>query len=136
MLPKWLTALLVLLQEAWSTRRDAHIRFLKLQVEMFQSRLPGNRVILGPVERQRLMKIGAQVEHAVEHTLEIVSIKTYRRWQREERGGREPRKVGRPPLTKSVRDLILRLVRENIGWGVQRIVGELRKLALRCHRAG
>jgi hypothetical protein len=34
MLTKWLMALLVLLQEAWSTRRDAHIRFLKLQVEM------------------------------------------------------------------------------------------------------
>jgi len=27
MLPKRLTVLLVLLQEAWSTRRDAHIRF-------------------------------------------------------------------------------------------------------------
>ena len=30
MLPKWLMALLVLLLEAWSTRRDAHVRFLKL----------------------------------------------------------------------------------------------------------
>ena len=37
---RWLIALLVLLQEAWSTRRDAHIRFFKLQVEMLQSRLP------------------------------------------------------------------------------------------------
>lgn len=52
MLPKWLMALLVLLQEAWSTRRDAHIRFLKLRVEMLQARLPGNRVILDPVERR------------------------------------------------------------------------------------
>ena len=55
MLPKWLMALLVLLQEAWSTRRDTHIRFLKLQVEMLKDRLPGNRVILDPVERRRLM---------------------------------------------------------------------------------
>ncbi len=59
MLPKWLITLLVLLPEAWPTRRDAHIRFLKLQVEMLQSRLPGNRVILDPVERRRLMKVGA-----------------------------------------------------------------------------
>ncbi len=48
MLPKWLTALLVLLHELWSTRRDAHIRFLKLQVEMLRSRLPGNRTIPDP----------------------------------------------------------------------------------------
>ena len=48
MLPRWLIALLVLLSEAWSARRDAQIRFLKLQVEMLQSRLPGSRVIPGP----------------------------------------------------------------------------------------
>jgi len=134
MLPQWLIALLVMLQEAWSARRDAHIRFLKLQVEMLQERLPGNRVILDPVERQRLMKIGAEVGHAVEHTIAIVSIKTYRRWQREERSGQEPGKVGRPRLTKSLRELIVRLARENGGWGVRRILGELKKLAVKVSR--
>jgi putative transposase len=128
-------ALLMMLQEAWSARRDAQIRFLKLQVEMLRSRLPGNRVILDPVERQRLMKIGAEVEHRVEDTLEIVSIKTYRRWQREERDGRELEKVGPPRLTKSVRELIIRLAKENVGWGVRRIVGELKKLALKASRS-
>jgi putative transposase len=134
-LPRWFTALLVLLQEAWSTRRDAHIRFLKLQVEMLHARLPGNRVIVSPAERLRLMKIGAEIDHKVEDTLHLVSIKTYRRWQREQRGGREPRKVGWPRLTKSLRELILRLARENAGWGTRRILGELRKLALRPSRS-
>jgi hypothetical protein len=41
MWPKWLVALLVLLREAWSARRDAHIRLLKLQAEMLKARLPG-----------------------------------------------------------------------------------------------
>ena len=50
MLPKWSTAFLVLLHEAWSTRPDAHIRFLKLQVEMLKARLPGNRVVLDQEE--------------------------------------------------------------------------------------
>jgi len=59
MWPKWLTGMLVLLTEAWSARRDAQIQFLKLQVQMLQSRLPGNRVILTSAERQRLMKIMA-----------------------------------------------------------------------------
>ena len=135
MLPRWLTVLLVMLQEMWSTRRDAHIRFLKLQVELLKERLPGNRVVLDPDERRRLMKVGVELDHQVEHTLDIVSIKTYRRWQREDRIGREPGKVGRPRLTKSVRELILRLARENSGWGVRRIVGELRKLALRPSRS-
>ena len=79
MVPRWLMALLVLLQEAWPARRDAQILFLKLQLEMLQSRLPGNRIIADPVERRRLMKIGAEMRHAVEHTLGIVSIKTYSR---------------------------------------------------------
>jgi len=55
MVPEWLMALLMLLKERWSTRRDAHVRFLKLQVEILRSRLPGNRVIPDPVERKRLM---------------------------------------------------------------------------------
>lgn len=132
---RWLMALLVLLREAWSVRRDAHIRLLKLQVEILRSRLPGNRVIPSPVERRQLMKIGAQVDHAVEHTLGIVGIKTYCRWLREEHGGRQPGKVGRPRMTKSLRELILRMARENVGWGVRRIVGELKKLALKTSRS-
>jgi len=104
-------------------------------VEILRSRLPGNRVIPDPVERRRLLKAGAEIDHAVEDTLGVVSIKTYHRWLREQRGGREPGKVGRPRLTKSLRDLIVRLARENAGWGVRRIVGELKKLALKASRS-
>ena len=122
--------------ESLAARRDARIRLLRLQVELLKARVPGDRVILTPGERARLLRQGAELGHDVEGLLEIVTAKTYRRWLREKARAKRPGRVGRPRvITTAVRQLIRRLARENPGWGTRRIVGELKKLGVSVSRS-
>jgi putative transposase len=43
----------------------------------------------------------------------------------------EPKRRGRPPTVRSVRVLVLRLVRQNAGWGYRRVHGELLVLGVK-----
>ncbi len=91
---------------------------------------------VSPGERSRLLKLGAELNHQVDDLMEIVSVKTCRRWVRELEADGSPLRVGRlKRMTASLRKLILRLARKNVGWGVRRIVGELRKFGLTPSRS-
>ncbi len=108
-------------------------RYLKVENEMLRSKLP-ERITVTPQERQRLLKFGAKLGKAIHQLVTIVSPSTFLRWIREEKRaqqkGTKPSKRGRPRTAEQIRNLILRMAREN-NWGYARIVGELKKLGLR-----
>ena len=70
--------------------------------------------------------------------MSIVSYSTFRRWVREAEVAHltqedacqpDTRPIGRPRTASDIRDLVIKLARENI-WGYTRVLGELRKLGI------
>ncbi len=132
---RWFYVLAHLIVEASAARRDARIRFLKAQVEILRRKLGGNRVIPNPDDRARLLAIGQELNHNVADVIGIVTPQTYCRWVEELRTGRKPKRVGRPKIARNLRELVVRLAKDNCNWGYRRIIGELRKLRLRIGRS-
>lgn len=65
----------------------------------------------------------------------IVTPETVLRWHRDLLRGRwasrSRRRRGRPPTHRTIKTLVLRMARENPGWGYRRIHGELAGLGIK-----
>src|SRR6266704_3055023 len=118
-------------EETW---RTAEILILRHQLAVLQRQQP-RRLRLNWADRALLATLLSVVPKARRHGLRLlVTPDTIMRWHRDivrRRAGRSMRgKAGRPATRRNIGALVLRLARENHGWGYRRIHGELAGLGV------
>jgi transposase InsO family protein len=111
--------------------KDLELLVLRHELEILRRQVARPRV--RPADRALLAAAAFHLPRPVREA-RLVTPRTLFRWHRalvrrkwRQAAGRR----GRPPLSVEVRELVLRLARENPRWGHRRICGELAKLGLR-----
>ncbi len=120
-----------------SRDKDAEILVLRHQLSVLQRQLGPDRVRFTPGDRALLAALLHRLPRDVLKRLHlVVRPDTVLRWHRDVVARRHarrsrPRHPGRPRTVRSIRVLVLRLVRENPGWGYRRVRGELLVLGVK-----
>jgi putative transposase len=124
-----LFALVVLLARS---DRSKELELLVLRHELSILRRQARRPKLTESDRLVLAALSRVLPRRSWQTF-LVTPETLVRWHRRiiaRRSTYPHKRPGRPPVDAAVRQLIVRLARENSHWGYVRIVGELRKLGI------
>src|SRR5216683_1206817 len=127
------SALLQLLMGSRRSEFAKDVELLVLRHQLLVLRRQQPRPSFRAADRAFLAALSRMLQPRGRHGL-IVTPQTLLRWHRElvrRRWTRPQRTGGRPPVERRVRELVLRLARENPRWGYPRIAGELLKLGLR-----
>jgi putative transposase len=117
--------------------KDAEILALRHQVTVLERQLRGQRIRFIPADRAFLVALLHRLPRDVLHRIRLlVRPETVLRWHRDLLAHHHarisrPKRPGRPPTVRSIRALVLRLARENSGWGYRRIHGELLVLGIK-----
>ena len=109
------------------------IELLVLRHELVVLRRQVVQPKLGMADRALLAAAAVHLPRT-SNTVLLVTPRTLLRWHQalvRRKWSQPPGRVGRPPLAPEVRELVVRLARENPRWGHRRICGELRKLGFR-----
>jgi putative transposase len=111
--------------------KDVELLVLRHELEILRRQVVRPRLRM--VDRALLAAAALHLPRSSRGVL-LVSPRTLLRWHQGlvRRKWRQPRgRRGRPKLPAEVRELVLRLARENPRWGHRRICGELAKLGFR-----
>jgi len=110
--------------------KDVELLVLRHQLLVLRRQQP--RPVFRAADRAFLAALSRMLPGRGRYGL-IVTPQTLLRWHREliRRRWTQPQRTGgRPPVERRVRELVLRLARENPRWGYPRIAGELLKLGV------
>ncbi|HEV8420523.1 MAG TPA: helix-turn-helix domain-containing protein, partial [Actinomycetota bacterium] len=124
-----LCGLLGLLVRAGVDDRELEIAVLRHQLRILSRRGKGPRYRTAD---RALLAATSQFLPRERWSAFSVAPDTLNRWRRNllSRKASNRRRPGRPPIDRAVRELILRMARENPRWGYLRIKGELLKLGI------
>ena len=127
--------LLLLILAGWINHREQEvIEYLRAENRVLREKLGKKRILLNDDQR-RLLAVKGKIlgRKMLEQMATIVTPDTILRWHRElvaakwDYSGRR-KKIGRPPVSAEVIELVLRMARENPRWGYDRIQGALANL--------
>jgi transposase len=117
--------------------KDVEILALRHQITVMQRQLGPDKPRFEPADRALLAALPHRLPRSVLRQLRLlVRPDTLLRWHRNLLARRHaavsrPKRAGRPRTARSIRALVLRLVRENPSWGYRRVHGELLVLGVR-----
>jgi putative transposase len=103
--------------------KDAEILALRHQITILERQLGTAKVKFAPHDRAFHAALLQPLHRDVLHRLRLlIRPETALRWHRDltkkrHAKTRRPKRPGRPPTVRSIRALVLRLVRENPSWG-------------------
>lgn len=123
--------LLFLLGKMTQQNLTCQIEYLKVENEILRKRV-GRCIRPTAIERRRLLRFGLPLGKEIKHIISIVRYETFQLWVRRYKQKEKLEKIrrrGRPKTLKEIRQLVVRLAKEN-AWGYVRILGELKKLGI------
>ncbi len=123
---------LVVLRCRSEREKEIEILLLRHQLRVLERQVA--RPQLTPADRALLAAFSRALSRRASRRSAFVTPGTLLRWHRElvaRRWTYPHRRPGRPPTAAEVRELVIRLARENPGWGYRRIQGELVGLGMK-----